>query len=369
MSIRFFSISAAFLLLSACTDTNVIRIGYIGPLTGDAVSYGVDTLHGVELAVRQINARGGVRGKQVELIVEDGRCTPSDALNAATKLIDADHVAAIIGGNCSTETLAVAPKAEASKTVLLSPISSSAKITDAGDYVFRVYPSGAYTGSMYAKFFSGHAMKKIALLSEDTDYCRGLQSAILKNLPEGSIIAFNETVEPGTKDFRTLLTRLRNKDFDVLALQVQSDAAVEAFIKQYDEFGIGKPLVGNDVAESNVLSKLAEVEGMHIIAVTSPNLRRPQAADFIAQYRKMYGEPKQNFFYPALAYDAANILLESMQKADSGPSLRDALYGLQKYAGVMGDLSFDSKGDVRGVGYGFKEWRNGEVVQQSAMMP
>jgi ABC-type branched-subunit amino acid transport system substrate-binding protein len=139
-------------------------------------------------------------------------------------------------------------------------------------------------------------------------------------------------------------------------------------MSQYAGLGIKRPVLGNDVAESNTLSSQArDLHGMHILAIASPDLSRTEASLFVDSYRKKYGEPKQNFFYPALAYDSANILLQSLTMKGSSSDLRDSLYGMQSYRGVMGDLSFDAKGDVRGVSYGFKVWSGATVIQTAVI--
>ena len=133
------------ILLSACSPsddgTGPIKIGFIGPLTGEASPYGVDTLNGAKLAVDEINEAGGVNGRMIEIIAEDGRCTGTDAASAAQKLVNVDKVVAIVGGQCSGETLAAAPIAESAKVVMISPVSSSPDVTAAGDFIFRDYPS------------------------------------------------------------------------------------------------------------------------------------------------------------------------------------------------------------------------------------
>ncbi|MBI1934526.1 ABC transporter substrate-binding protein, partial [Candidatus Peregrinibacteria bacterium] len=159
------------LLLTACKASgDTIKIGFIGPLTGDAAALGKDILNGTQIAVEEVNANGGINGKQVQIITEDGRCSGSDATNAAQKLINIDHVVAIVGGSCSSETLAAAAVAESAKTIVMSPSASSPDITQAGEYIFRVYPSDAYKTTAIVKLFQERKYKKIALITENNDY-------------------------------------------------------------------------------------------------------------------------------------------------------------------------------------------------------
>ena len=130
---------------------DIITIGFIGPLTGDAVSYGEPISNGVRMAVDDINQAGGVNGKMLEVIYEDGRCTNEDALNAAQKLVNIDGVKMIIGGACSGETLAMLPVTEAAGVVVISPSASSPDLTGAGRFFFRNSPSDAEGGRKLAE--------------------------------------------------------------------------------------------------------------------------------------------------------------------------------------------------------------------------
>lgn len=140
-----FALLLCILTLSACQlyDREPIKIGYIGPLTGEASSYGIDTINGVKLAIEEVNEAGGIKGRPVTLLIEDTRCIGIEAAGAARKLIHVDKVSAIIGGQCSGETLAAAPIAEQAQIPMISPVSSSPEVTSAGDFIFRVYPSDA----------------------------------------------------------------------------------------------------------------------------------------------------------------------------------------------------------------------------------
>src|SRR3989338_4432265 len=199
MSKRFLSLlSLSALTLVACEgggDSGPIKIGFLGPLTGDAAPYGVDTLNGVKLAVDEINAVGGVKGRMIELIAEDSRCTGADAASAAQKLVNVDKVVAIVGGQCSGETLAAAPIAEAAGVVMISPLSSSPDVTQAGTFIFRDYPSDALKSKAMAAYLNEEGLEKLAMMSENTDFATAFRNALKVDLGEENI-AFDEVVEP-----------------------------------------------------------------------------------------------------------------------------------------------------------------------------
>lgn len=359
------------ILLSSCqystknADDETVKIGYIGPLTGDAVSYGTDTLSGVRLKVEEVNAQGGIRGKRIELLAEDGRCSGTEAASAARKLIEVDHVQAIIGGQCSAETLAAAPLAEEAGIVLLSPISSSPDITHAGRFVFRMVPSDAYIGAAFARYFASQRHRSIAIIGEQTDFTDGVRSAIRSHAASGSIV-FDETADQGTKDYRALLTRLKNAEFDAFIPNVQSDASAQALIAQFRELGFNQPIVGQYVLDSATLgSAIAEaIEGTAVI--TTPDFG--SGTVFADRYRSRFGSASQTLAWAAMAYDAAGILFAAMEQAGADDeAIGDVLLAMPSFEGVIGTVLFDENGDIAGVPYAVKVFENGEVGRASIL--
>jgi branched-chain amino acid transport system substrate-binding protein len=161
----------ALLLLAGCNGTSngiaeeTIKIGFIGPLTGDTAVVGESALASAQIAIKEINDAGGILGKQVELIIEDGKCRGQDATVAANKLIHIDQVSSIVGGVCSSETIAAAPIAEKAGIVMISPGSSNPSITHAGEYIFRTYPSDSFQGKEAATYLYEKGYRKVAIFT------------------------------------------------------------------------------------------------------------------------------------------------------------------------------------------------------------
>lgn len=355
--------SLIVLSLAACQPRSKepIKLGYIGPLTGDAASYGVDTLNGAKMKVEEINAAGGVNGRMVELIAEDGKCTGSDSASAAQKLVNVDKVVAVIGGQCSGETLAAAPIVEAAKIVLMSPISSSPDITEAGEYVFRDYPSDALKTKAMAKYFKERGYKKLAMIAENTDFATAFRSSLLADAGEDMIV-FDEVVDPGTKDFRTLMTRLKKVDFDIFFPNAQSDAVMAAMVQQLRDQELTQQIITHDVGDSVTLLELAPeaVAGTHVINVPTAG----EGGDFQKRFEEKFGAAQSTIAFAAHAYDAAGVVLQSIGAAGTdGTAMRDYLLGLSGYDGIVGTFRFDAKGDVVGIPYGLKEFKDGKIVQ------
>jgi branched-chain amino acid transport system substrate-binding protein len=359
------------LTLVACTagkdvDEGPIRIGYIGPLTGDAASYGSDTVNGARIAIEEINASGGVNGKAVSLIAEDARCNGADAASAIQKLVNIDKVSAIIGGQCSSETLGAAPIAESAEVVMISAVSSSPDVTNAGDFIFRVYPSDALKGSALANYFAKEELKKVAIISENTDFCIGIKDAVHSAVREGGEVVFDEMVEPGTKDYRTLMTRLKEIDFDVFLVNTQSDATAAAMMQQMREIGITQLAVGTDTSDSVTLGQVATeaVEGMLVLSVPSLSPSDPVGGPFVQIFTDKFGNAQATLFFAALGYEATRLLLDTIGSVGTeGPAIRDALYGHTGYDSIVGTMTFDENGDIRGIPYALKEFQDGELVE------
>lgn len=349
------------LLLTACGSKDTVSIGYIGPLTGEAASYGVDTLHGVQMAVEEINAQGGINGKQVKLIAEDARCNGTDAASAVQKLVAIDGVPVIIGGQCSGETLAAAPIVEKAQVLLLSPLSSSPDVTTAGAYVFRNYPSDALKTKAVAQLLQQKGWGKVALLSENTDFAQAFRTSLKNDVGDKAII-FDEVVEPGTKDFRTLMTRLQTLDFDLFFPNAQSDAVMGAMIQQLREVGLTQQILSHDVGDSLTLIDLAKdaVEGMFVVNVPTAG----EGGTFEKQFTEKFSTPQATLAFAAHAYDAAKIVLQAVTAgATDGPALKTYLDDLAAYEGITGTFSFDDNGDVVGIPYGLKQFQGGKIVQ------
>ncbi len=362
-------LSLGTLALTACSSgSSTIKIGYLGPLTGDAVAYGQDTLNGTQIAVDEINAAGGINGKKIELIAEDGKCNGADAASAAQKLVNVDKVVAILGGQCSGETLAAAPIAEAGKVVMLSPVSSSPEVTKAGEYIFRDYPSDALKTKVMAMVFKDKKYNKVAILSENTDYATALRDSLIKDVGADAFV-FNETAEAGAKDFRTVLTRLKGLQFDVFVPNGQSDAFIGVAMQQYREQGLTQPAFSQDVADSANLGQIAKeaVEGMELVN-TSSKLGDNGPDSFAVRFRVKYGEPKSNLSFATLAYDGTKLLAKTIGEVGTdGEAIQKALIAMDNYAGAAGNFHFDANGDVVGIGYAIKKFEKGTVIETATV--
>ena len=344
----------------------VITIGFIGPLTGDAVSYGEPISNGVRMAVDDINQSGGVNGKMIEVVYEDGRCTNKDALNAAQKLVNIDGVKMIIGGVCSGEALAILPVTEAAGVIVISPSASSPDLTGAGRYFFRNSPSDVEGGRKLAQIVTKQ-YKKVALISEETDYAQGFARVFKENvlLSEGEVVA-DENFAPETRDFRSILTKIKAAEPEAIFVNPQTEIAGGTIIKQVRELGITAVLFGSNVAGG---TKSVETAGDHIegfVFVDAPGLspNNPKAVAFLDRYRARYGEPSIEI-YTGSAYDDVYILaraIEMVGSSEDTEALRTYISTMGLFNGVVGNYRFRPDGDPEGIGFIAKKIEGGEVV-------
>lgn len=354
--------------LTACgqpASTEPIKIGFIGPLTGGIASIGVVMRNAAIMKVNEINETGGINGRLIKLVIEDGRCTGTDAASAAQKLIHVDQVVAIHGGECSSETLAAAPIAEAAGIVMLSPISSSPDVTDAGEFIFRNYPSDALKTVTMANYFKEKGYEKVAIITENTDFSTAFRNSLAEKIGENAIV-FDEIVEPDTKDFRTLMARLKDIEFDVFFPNANLATTMGLMVQQFREQELTQPMISHDVGDTPDIVQIAgeAAEGFRIINL--PSIGEETA--FGQKYIAAYGKPESAMSFAAHSYDAMDILTHAIAEVGTdGDAIRQYLNSMGEYEGEAGIFSFDENGDALGYKYALREIQNGEFITVSAI--
>ena len=216
------------MILAGCSESNqpstnqanegLITLGFVAPLTGDASSLGQGAQKAVEIAVAEFNSAKGTNDREVKVVFEDGKCNAKDASAAGNKLINIDKVPVILGGLCSAETMAIAPMAESTKTVLISGCSSNPSITTAGDYIFRDYPSDSFQG-VYAAAIAHEKLgaKTASVLYCLSDWCTGLAKVFKENFEKlGGTVVMEESFATDTLDMRTQLTKIKEANPDMI---------------------------------------------------------------------------------------------------------------------------------------------------------
>jgi len=341
-----------------------IVVGVILPLSGNAASYGTPSQYVLEIAKAKINEKGGIGGKQLELAFEDGGCETEKANSAVNNLINLKKVQVIVGGFCSSETLAGAPVAERNKVVLFSPGSSSPKITEAGDYIFRNYPSDNAQSGAIAEYANSQGFKNVGIITEEQPYSEGVADSFTKSFG-GSVI--NEKYPVDSTDFKSQIDKLAAAKVDALFVNPQTPASAAIIVKQLKEKGVKVPLLFNDVAIgaiNEVITPFSDyVEGA-VGAEVPYNKDHAEFNELITAYKARTNEDIPYLSYMSPMYDTLFIIKEAIEKVGyDGTKIKDYLYTVQGRVGVAGTLSFDENGDPdKSYRHALKKIVDGKVV-------
>jgi len=314
-----------------------VKIGWMGPLTGDAASFGNSIKRGVELAQQDLNA------DNIEIIFEDSKCEGKDAVSAINKLINIDQVQAIIGEVCSGATLAAAPLAQENGVVLISAASTSPKISQQGGFIFRTVPSDALQGSFAANLVFDHGQRKLAILYSNEEYGLGFKNVLSENFVSlGGQVVSSESFERTTVDLRTQLTKIKAADPDALFIVSNSPDSAIAALQQIEQLGIVAKLYGSEGLKSPdiVAGAAAAAEGLTVTSVSAGT------SEFTARHNQAFGESPGPF--AAQGYDAFVAIARAVERgASHGPTIRDSLKSIE-FEGASGYVTFDDHGDVAG---------------------
>ena len=331
------------------STTGDILVGMYGSLTGEGASFGISSREGTELAVDEINAAGGLLGgRRIRLLVEDDQSKAEEASSAVTKLITQDRVVAVLGEVASSRSLAAAPVAQRYQVPMITPSSTNEKVTQIGDYIFRVCFIDPFQGEVLAKFaFNDLKARRVAILRDiSQDYSVGLTDAVTRTFTGlGGTVLDTVSYNEGDADFKAALTRIRSMKPDVLfATGYYPEAAIIA--RQARELGLSMPILGGDGWVGDSLKNGREaLNNTFISNHYSGDNPAPVVQNFVAAYRKRFGRDPDSI--AALAYDAVKVLADAITRAGSteGPRLRAAL-ATADLPGVTGQLKMNAERNV-----------------------
>ena len=340
----FIAVALAGSFLACDKNSKEIKIGGVAPATGEAATFGASTKNGMDMAIAEWNAKGGVNGKQVKMAFADDKGDPAEAATVYTKLIEQDKVCAIVGTVMSKCSLAGAPICQNAKIPMIATSSTNPKVTQVGDYVFRVCFIDPFQGTVGAKFaFDELKAKKAACLFDvGNDYTKGLSEFFkAKFTALGGEVSGYEGHATGTTDFKAQLTKVLAGKPDVLYVSdYYNDVALIA--KQARELGFKGPLLGGDGWDSPKLTEVGgtAVEGCFFTNHYSQDDTAPMVQNFVKAYQAKYSAVPDAL--AALGYDATNLMLDAIQRAGStdGDAIRDAM-AKADFKGVTGQVKFD----------------------------
>jgi len=346
-----------------------IALGVYGSTTGTTATFGKSTLNGVQMAVDELNAQGGIGGKKINVVPEDDESKADEAATAVQKLINQDHVVALIGEVASSRSLAAAPIAQNNGVPMISPSSTNPQVTQVGNFIFRTCFIDPFQGTVMGKFAAQNLhYKKVAILKDvKNDYSVGLAKYFTEEFTgkQGGTIVGEQAYNEGDSDFRSQLTALKAGNPEAIFVPGYY-TEVGLIARQARELGITVPLLGGDGWVSDELIKIGgdALNGCYYSNHFAPDAPDTSLQGFISRYKaKNGGEPDA---IAGLAYDAARLLFDSMRRLQAADpkafealdashsgdtagqkaaraALRDQINAAKNFAGVTGVINFDAE--------------------------
>jgi branched-chain amino acid transport system substrate-binding protein len=343
--------------------TDTVQIGIAGPMTGDQSKMGMDFRNGVTLAVGEWNARGGVLGKRIEMVIGDDQHDPKQAVSVANRLVN-DGVVGVIGHFNSSCSIPASDIYHRAGIPMISPGSTNPQFTEKGyDNVFRVCGRDDQQGRVGAEFVTQRLkLERVAVIHDKTTYGQGLAYEFKKALGNGVEVVYYGGIVQGDKDFKSVLTSIRQENPELIFFGgIYPEAGL--LVRQARELGIKAPFMSGDGTIDPKFIEIAgarAAEGTYLTFSPDPN-NIPTAKHFIKDYRLKFGQIGP---YSIYAYDAANILLGAIKEANStvGKAIIAKLHS-EEFSGAIGKIRFDPKGDVTAAPYVVWITKNGNFEE------
>ena len=370
------------LVLAGCgngADANTIKIGLLDEMTGNNATFGTSAANGAKLAIKEANAKGGVLGKQIQAIIADNKSEPSESANAMTKLATQDKVVAVTGVFASSNAIAASSVAEASKLPFLAVGATNPKVTvdeksgKVKNYTFRVCFIDPFQGTVGANFVLNSLQAKTAVMLVDnsSDYSKGL-AMFFKNafVKGGGQILAEEAYLQKDQDFKTILTKIKGMNAQVIYVPGYYEE-VGKIVKQAREMGITVPLIGGDGWDSPKLVELGTAAALNNTFFTNHYAVDDSSAAskaFVEAYKKEYGQVPDAM--AVLGYDAANLLLDAMRRANSTEKdkIQAALAATKDFPAITGATTLNQTHDAEKSAV-IIEMKDGKQVYKATVKP
>ncbi|WP_373321233.1 branched-chain amino acid ABC transporter substrate-binding protein [Methylobacterium bullatum] len=353
------SVALGALMLAGAAQAE-IKIGVVVPVTGPNAAFGAQIKTGATQAIADINKAGGVNGEKLVMTVGDDASDPKQGVSVANKFAS-EGVKAVVGAFNSGVSIPVSDVLQEAGIIEISPASTAIKYTERGNWnTFRTCgrddQQGAVAGAYLADKFKG---KKIAFVHDKTPYGRGLADETLKALKaKGGTNVIFEGINPGEKDFSSLVSKLKQAGIDVVYFGgLYTEAGL--LIRQMRDQGLAAPLMGGDGIADREFSQVGGPGSDGTLMTFSPDARKnPKAKATIDSFKAMNFDPEG---YTLYSYAAVQILKQAMEATKSSDGQKIATYMQQgkPFDTVIGDISYDKKGDITRPDYVMYMWKKG----------
>lgn len=333
---------------------DTIKVGANLEMTGGSASYGISSKNAIELAFKEINEKGGINGKQLELVVADNKSEAAEATNAMQKLVSQDNVVAVIGPNLSSSVIAASAINNSAKVLDIAPMATNPYVTvdqasgKTKDFNYRTCFIDPFQGTVMAKFATAElgVGNAAVLIDNSSDYAKGLAQFFKENfVKEGGAVTAEESYLQKDTDFKATLTKIKatNPDFLYVPGYYQE---VGLIVKQARELGMNMPIAGGDGWDSAKMPEIAGAEALnntYFSSLYSPEDSSDINKNFVAAYEKAYGQKPDVF--AALSYDSALLVAEAIKNAGSTEpaKISEAMAKINGFSGVSGSVTFDDK--------------------------
>ena len=335
-------------------NTDTIKVGANLEMTGGSASYGISSKNAIELAFKEINEKGGINGKQLELVVADNKSEAAEATNAMQKLVSQDNVVAVIGPNLSSSVIAASAINNSAKVLDIAPMATNPYVTvdqasgKTKDFNYRTCFIDPFQGTVMAKFATAElgVGNAAVLIDNSSDYAKGLAQFFKENfVKEGGAVTAEESYLQKDTDFKATLTKIKatNPDFLYVPGYYQE---VGLIVKQARELGMNMPIAGGDGWDSAKMPEIAGAAALnntYFSSLYSPEDSSDINKNFVAAYEKAYGQKPDVF--AALSYDSALLVAEAIKNAGSTEpaKISEAMAKINGFSGVSGSVTFDDK--------------------------
>lgn len=333
---------------------DTIKVGANLEMTGGSASYGISSKNAIELAFKEINKKGGINGKQLELVVADNKSEAAEATNAMQKLVSQDNVVAVIGPNLSSSVIAASAINNSAKVLDIAPMATNPYVTvdqasgKTKDFNYRTCFIDPFQGTVMAKFATAElgVGNAAILIDNSSDYAKGLAQFFKENfVKEGGAVTAEESYLQKDTDFKATLTKIKatNPDFLYVPGYYQE---VGLIVKQARELGMNMPIAGGDGWDSAKMPEIAGAAALnntYFSSLYSPDDSSDINKNFVAAYEKAYGQKPDVF--AALSYDSALLVAEAIKNAGSTEpaKISEAMAKINGFSGVSGSVTFDDK--------------------------
>ena len=346
---------------------DTIVIGVQGPFTGDYAAEGKGFRQAIELLKEQVNAEGGVLGKQVEVIYEDDKGQPNESTLAAQKLVSRD-VIAVIGSYNSTATEAAQQVYADAGILHITPSSTATHLTEKGlKNFFRMAFLDSAQGQFAADLLVDElGAKKVAIIHDNSTYAKGLAVWTQRFLEQKGAEVIVDAINPQESDYSAVLTNVKNANPDAIYFTGYFSQA-GLLVKQARDLGITVPIAAGNASNNDEVIKTAGAAAEGFITTTEPapaDLPYEEARRFVEDYKAKYNEDPVSI-WTAMAADCFRVILEAIEKTQSTDPTKLAEYlrnDLEDFPGITGPITFDDKGDREGTVYAAYQVKDGRFT-------